>query len=123
MCSIFKIIDVDVVGQLPTQIEKEVYGGSATILVGANKQQGSMLHQNEKKKKKRNEGVHETKVEDWKKGKYVKVDIDQKDIDEQRHNNDIASGNNHINDKGEKETCEDKSHRKKKKKDGGKNGQ
>lgn len=52
MCSIFKIIDVDVVGQLPTQIEKEVYGGSATILVGANKQQGSMLHQNEKKKKK-----------------------------------------------------------------------
>lgn len=33
------------------------------------------------KKKKRNEGVHETKVEDWKKGKYVKVDIDQKDID------------------------------------------
>ena len=82
-----------------------------------------MLHQNGKKKKKRNEGVHETKVEDWKKGKYVKVDIDQKDIDEQRHNNDIASGNNHINDKGEKETCEDKSHRKKKKKDGGKNGQ
>lgn len=53
----------------------------------------------------------------------MKVDIDQKDIDEQRHNNDIASGNNHINDKGEKETCEDKSHRKKKKKDGGKNGQ
>ena len=52
MCSIFKIIDVDVVGQLPTQIEKEVYGGSATILVGANKQQGSMLHQNGKKKKK-----------------------------------------------------------------------
>ena len=53
MCSIFKIIDVDVVGQLPTQIEKEVYGGSATILVGANKQQGSMLHQNGKKKKKK----------------------------------------------------------------------
>lgn len=52
MCSIFKIIDVDVVGQLPTQIEKEVYGGSATILVGANKQQGSMLHQNGEKKKK-----------------------------------------------------------------------
>lgn len=44
----------------------------------------------------------------------MKVDIDQKDIDEQRHNNDIASGNNHINDKGEKENVRIKATEKKK---------